>query len=309
MFSSAVAKQTLHVQQTTKSIDHSMTAQEQDFELIRRMISGDENALRELYAVYGQRLYAYALRLTNDPGRGRRCDPGYARYCLAHARKFRGEGRLIAWLLGIVHHNAAEEPCGTRPSRSKSRETVPAANASPEEQAQAGEMKRWVRQGLQSLSTEHRAVLELVFYQGLTLNEVADVCKCPLGTVKSRLSYARQYLRGVLAGMRRAGDEPRRATHSLRGKSTRRRPNACAFEKHLAGCADCQADLRFWKAVADEIIASDTRRAGSRSTGGTRPRATSTSRPPRDWHSAVSFSCCARRPFLSSARCGPPPRR
>jgi hypothetical protein len=31
-----------------------------------------------------------------------------------------------------------------------------------------------------------------------------------------------------------------------------------AFEKHLAGCAECQADLHFWKAVADEIIASDS---------------------------------------------------
>jgi RNA polymerase sigma-70 factor (ECF subfamily) len=77
-------------------------------------------------------------------------------------------------------------------------ETVPAGDASPEDQAQAEELKRWVRKGLQELSAEHRAVLELVFYQGLTLNEVADVCRCPLGTVKSRLSYARQYLRGAL---------------------------------------------------------------------------------------------------------------
>lgn len=60
-------------------------------------------------------------------------------------------------------------------------------------------MKRWIHQGLQSLSSEHRAVLELVFYQGLSLQEVADVLKCPLGTVKSRLSYARKHLGGALA--------------------------------------------------------------------------------------------------------------
>jgi len=52
---------------------------------------------------------------------------------------------------------------------------------------------------LQSLSAEHRAVLELVFYQGLSLEEVAQVVNCPVGTVKSRLSYARQYLRSVLS--------------------------------------------------------------------------------------------------------------
>ncbi len=64
---------------------------------------------------------------------------------------------------------------------------------------QASEQARWIRQGLNGLSLEHRAVLELVFYQGLSLAEVAQICDCPLGTVKSRLSYARQYLRSVLS--------------------------------------------------------------------------------------------------------------
>jgi len=199
MVLSAVSKQTLHLQQTIKSIDHSMTDQEQDSDLIRRMISGDENALRELYAVYGQRLHAYALRLTNDPAAAEDVTQDALVTAWRTARKFRGEGRLIAWLLGIVHHNALKSLRHPSQPLDVVEETVPEANASPEEQVQAGEMKRWIRQGLESLSTEHRAVLELVFYQGLSLNEVAEVCKCPLGTVKSRLSYARQHLRGVLS--------------------------------------------------------------------------------------------------------------
>ena len=56
-----------------------------------------------------------------------------------------------------------------------------------------------LRRGLGELSVEHRSVLELVFYQGLSLQETADVCGCPVGTVKSRLSYAKQALRGELA--------------------------------------------------------------------------------------------------------------
>jgi RNA polymerase sigma-70 factor (ECF subfamily) len=55
-----------------------------------------------------------------------------------------------------------------------------------------------VREALRHLSPEHREVLELVFYQGLSQKEIAQVCKCPLGTVKSRLNYARQQLRGIL---------------------------------------------------------------------------------------------------------------
>jgi RNA polymerase sigma-70 factor, ECF subfamily len=48
------------------------------------------------------------------------------------------------------------------------------------------------------LAPKHRAVLELIFYQGLSLKEVAQVCRCPVGTVKSRLKYARQYMKGIL---------------------------------------------------------------------------------------------------------------
>jgi RNA polymerase sigma-70 factor (ECF subfamily) len=199
MVSSAISKQIPHFPCVTKSIEHSMTAQEQDLDLIRRMAAGEENALRELYATYGRRLYAYALRLTNDPAAAEDVTQETLVIAWRTAGKFRGEGRLIAWLLGIVHHNAMKALRHEAQPLDELEEAVPADHASPEEHAQAEERKRWVRMGLQNLSTEHRAVLELVFYQGLTLNEVAEVCQCPLGTVKSRLSYARQHLRGVLS--------------------------------------------------------------------------------------------------------------
>jgi RNA polymerase sigma-70 factor (ECF subfamily) len=196
MFSSAIAKQVPRFQRETQSTKHNMTAQEQDLDLIRRMASGDENAMHELYAAYGQRLYAYALRLTNDHAVAEDVTQETLVTAWRTAGNFRGEGRPIAWLLGIVHHSALKS---LRHVSQPLDETAPASNVSPEEQAQAEELKHWVRQGLQDLSTEHRAVLELVFYQGLTLQEVAAVCNCPLGTVKSRLSYARRHLRGILS--------------------------------------------------------------------------------------------------------------
>lgn len=199
MVSSAFAKQIPHFPCGTRSNKHGMTAQEQDLDLIQRMVKGDENALRELYATYGQRLYAYALRLTNDPAAAEDITQETLVTAWRTAGKFRGEGRLIAWLLGIVHHSALKTLRHSSQPLEALEEAVPTGNASPEDHAQAEEMKRWVRKGLQDLSTEHRAVLELVFYQGLTLQEVAEVCNCPLGTVKSRLSYARQHLRGVLS--------------------------------------------------------------------------------------------------------------
>ena len=177
----------------------AMTQPVDDLDLIRRMQAGDDDAVRDLYARYGQRLYAYALRLTNDPATAEDVVQTTLVTAWQTVRKFRGEGRLIAWLLGIVHHTAMKSLRHMHQPLDAMEDTVSGNQPTPEDQAEVDETKRWVRQGLNSLSVEHRAVLELVFYQGLSLDEVAKVCNCPLGTVKSRLSYARQHLRGILS--------------------------------------------------------------------------------------------------------------
>jgi RNA polymerase sigma-70 factor, ECF subfamily len=178
----------------------TMATPELYLELLQRISAGDESALRELYAAYGQRLYAYALRLTNDPASAEDVVQETLVTVWRAAGKYRGEGRVLAWLLGIVHNLALK--ClrqSSIPITDEMETTLSAPGASPEAQAQNNDQARWVQQALQKLSPEHRAVLELVFYQGLSLEEAAQVCNCPLGTVKSRLSYARQHLRGVLS--------------------------------------------------------------------------------------------------------------
>jgi len=55
------------------------------------------------------------------------------------------------------------------------------------------------QEGLSMGELEHRLALELIFYQGLSLQEAAEVCGCPVGTVKSRLNYAKASLRGALS--------------------------------------------------------------------------------------------------------------
>jgi len=199
MHPAGIAKPLLNWKQASLEAQRTMTEHDQDLDLLRRMQAGDDDAVRELYARYGQRLYAYALRLTDDPSAAEDVTQNTLVTAWREAHKFRRDGRLIAWLLGIVHHRAMKSLRHVHQPLDALEETIPEISPSPEEQAQVGETKRMVHAALQNLSPEHRAVLELVFYQGLSLNEVAEVLDCPLGTVKSRLSYARQHLRGVLS--------------------------------------------------------------------------------------------------------------
>lgn len=185
---------------TTTSKVQAVTADEaHDRDLVQRIAAKNEAALQELYSAYGQRLVAYALRLTGDPAQADDVVQDALVAVWQTAGKFRGEGRLLAWLLGIVHHTAVKSLRRRSTLISEEMEAVlPAADPMPEERVQTGEQAEWIRHGLSRLTPEHRAVLELVFYQGLNLQEAAQVCGCPVGTIKSRLSHARRQLRGVL---------------------------------------------------------------------------------------------------------------
>jgi RNA polymerase sigma-70 factor (ECF subfamily) len=179
-----------------------MPEADQESNLIRLIAAGDESALHELYARCGQRLYAFALRLTGDPAIAEDVVQDALVVAWQSAENFRGESKVTTWLLGIVHNIAMKT------LRHRSQPITPLMEGaltdpglSPEESARTAERTLLVKRALQTLSPQHRAVLELVFYQDLSLEEAARVCRCPVGTVKSRLSFARKHLRGVLERM------------------------------------------------------------------------------------------------------------
>lgn len=171
--------------------------QETDFNLVQRVAAGDEDALREVYVLYGQRLYAYAMRLVGDPISADEVVQESLVAVWQGAARFRREGRVIAWLLGIVHHKALNL-LRKRPNVPLEETELPAREPQPEVQAAQREQRRLVQNGLERLGLEHRTALDLVFYQGLSIQEAAEVCGVPAGTIKSRLSYAKTSLRGLL---------------------------------------------------------------------------------------------------------------
>jgi RNA polymerase sigma-70 factor (ECF subfamily) len=189
-------------------LPNTMNHDDSDLTLAQRLAAREDASMLELCAVYGQRLYSYAMRLTGDSHQAEDVVQDALVIVWKTARTFRGDGRLLAWLLGIVHHTALKSlRHRSLPITEEMEESLDSGLASPEQQSERNEQTAQLDSGMRSLSPEHRAVLELVFYQGLNLEEVAQVCRVPLGTIKSRLSYARRCLRGVLTrqGLEEAG--------------------------------------------------------------------------------------------------------
>lgn len=172
-----------------------------DIELVKRMAAGDEEALRELYAAYGRRLFAHALRLTGSEAVAEEVLQDSLLGAWKGASSFRGGARVSTWLLGIVHRQALNairrKKLPVAPLAEA--ETVADDTAHPGQRAEAGDRRRVIAAALARLPADQRAALTLVFFQGLSLTEVAAICDCPVGTVKSRLHAAKQHVRRALA--------------------------------------------------------------------------------------------------------------
>lgn len=75
---------------------------------------------------------------------------------------------------------------------------IPHVGGSPDDQMAMSELKTKIEAALAKISPEHREIVILKDVQGLAYKEIADVMGCTIGTVMSRLFYARQKLQTLL---------------------------------------------------------------------------------------------------------------
>ncbi len=79
-------------------------------------------------------------------------------------------------------------------------DNLPTDDAGPDETLEHDHASRALKEALDRLSDDHRIVIMLHDVEGYTLEEIAKVLDCPVGTLKSRIHRARARLRGLLAG-------------------------------------------------------------------------------------------------------------
>jgi RNA polymerase sigma-70 factor, ECF subfamily len=174
-----------------------------DRQLLQRMAAGDRVALSTLYHSYHGRLARFLSRLT------RRADviEEVINDCFwiawQKAGDFRGDSRVSTWLMGIAYR------CGLKTLRQRGDEpvdddTVPEDRMPSTDPDEDRELRDWLAKGLDRLTADQRVVVELVYGVGHSLDDVATIMACPVGTVKARLFHARVKLRNVLPGL--AGD-------------------------------------------------------------------------------------------------------
>ncbi|HMA37379.1 MAG TPA: RNA polymerase sigma factor [Chloroflexia bacterium] len=176
-------------------------------ELIARIARGDRLAFTELYTRYRLPLFHYLLHFTTDAGLAEELLQDTLVAAWQGAPHFRGQGRPLAWLFGIARRRAGKTLRRRVLPRTDAAALamVPAPDLEPEAALLAGAARADLVAAISRLAPIHREVLWLTFVQELAYQETAAILGVPLGTVKSRLSNAKQALRRLLQAAEEAG--------------------------------------------------------------------------------------------------------
>jgi RNA polymerase sigma-70 factor, ECF subfamily len=173
-------------------------------ERLPRDDGGDE--LRELYRRYSGELFGFACNALGDRDLAEEVVQDVFARAWRHAGAYDPRRASVrTWLYSIARNRVvdARRRAAVRPGV--------AGGVEPESPAELDRtleqaVLRWqVAAALARLSPEHREVIRLAHYGGLTLREIAERKGIPLGTVKSRTSYALRSLRLILDEMEVAG--------------------------------------------------------------------------------------------------------
>jgi RNA polymerase sigma-70 factor, ECF subfamily len=182
-----------------------------DAELVRQAQDGDSAAFDALVSRYRSRIFGMIYNMVhNEQDAWDLAQDSFVKAWKSIAR-FRGQSSFYTWIYRIVMNvtidslrkkqirGAAEfdDAIQLREIDPASR-TVPHADALPHEQMEHQEIRTRIDAAIAELSPEHRAVILMKEIEGMQYHEIAESLGCSIGTVMSRLFYARKKLQGLL---------------------------------------------------------------------------------------------------------------
>ena len=198
-----------------------------DIELVNSSIAGNVLAFEELVKRYEKKVFAVAFRMTgNKEDAADLTQEAFIKAYKALAQ-FRGEAAFQTWLYRIIANVCRDE------LRKKYKNTV--FSLDNEVVLESGNLKREVadsapgpdvflvnkefgetiQKAVDSLAIDYRVTLVMREIQGFSYEEISDILKCSIGTVKSRLSRARAAVKNIFLA---SGEHPPKQTRQIKVK-------------------------------------------------------------------------------------------
>jgi RNA polymerase sigma-70 factor (ECF subfamily) len=182
-----------------------------DLQLVQRLRAGDGDALAALYDRYAATVTGLARSILRDT---RLAEEAAHDVFLSIWQNPQGydasRGPFAGWLFRVARNRAIdlfrrrrEQPFGATPVNEQGESFDPTAflmdtDPDPADQAVSTLQREAVRAGLRQLTDDHRRLLELAYFGGMTQSEIATHLGRPLGTVKTQIRSAMKRLSSVL---------------------------------------------------------------------------------------------------------------
>ena len=180
-----------------------------DRELVECAQRGDESAYAALAVRIGDRMYAAAHHILRDTGRAEDAAQQALIDIWRMLPQLKDPDRFQAWAYRIVVRAAYAEADRRRSWNLREAASTTERTFAPDHASRVADRDQLER-GFRRLPVDHRAVVVLKHYAGLSNGEIAEALDIPEGTVRSRLYYSLKTLRAALeadARWREAGGQ------------------------------------------------------------------------------------------------------
>jgi RNA polymerase sigma-70 factor, ECF subfamily len=183
-------------------------------ELVKLAQKGDMVAFEQLVARHRDKIYARAFSMMRHEDEA--LDLSQDAWVKGWQRlaQFQGDSSFVTWMTRIVINLCLDQLRRQKRQRAESIEAMseesggverhmPVVTPNPTAGLERIELRQRIDRAMEHLSYEHRTVLILHEFEELEYKEIAKRMKCSIGTVMSRLFYARRRMASLLTGLKR----------------------------------------------------------------------------------------------------------
>ncbi len=172
-----------------------------DIDLIGRSKDGDRSAFEELLLKYQDRIYNLCRCMLRNKEEARDAAQDVFLKAYGGLREYRPDWAFYTWLYRIAVNTCLDYNKKSRPGSLDDKSDIddlPSVHPSPERLYESKETGQAIETALRKLPKKLLETIVLKEIEGLSYEEIAEVLQVSLGTVKSRISRAREILRGLL---------------------------------------------------------------------------------------------------------------
>ena len=193
---------------------HRDYTKKEDAALVAAAQRGNMRAFEELVARHRDKVYARAFSMMRNEDDATDISQEAWVKGWQRLKQFQGESSFLTWMTRIVINLCLDALRKQKRQRAESVEELEAESGGVERQMpvvtvnptaglERSELRQRIDKALSQLSYEHRTVLILHEFEELEYKEIAKRMQCSIGTVMSRLFYARRKMAALMAGYKR----------------------------------------------------------------------------------------------------------